>query len=367
MALLKLSLGVSLPKLAALLVIGNAFFIAAEDIALPDIQRRDHTTSTITLTTTAAPITTTVNPRDPTITWKPPGWTVTVALPDHTQVITSPGCLTYSFISPPADHPTSASTVTVTVRDTVTITNPSRLPLTTQTIFPTPTVTLTTPRGTVISVHCTNTLVVSYYDRPDAPATYTFSVWQSTSFITGLCKSTTTRTTTIPGVVLPTTTIQDWEYFSSGSTLATKYSIAILDLTQLTFPGVTTSTRCDPSLNPSPAITTTTVRFNRQSTTTITTKVPDPSACVKPAVNRREADSFDQELAARQVTASPIEIRTVVYTTVTVIDNTIRTLTGTAIVDVVTQSFPRTSIVWTTLTGTETVKVTSRVCPTPAL
>lgn len=377
MALSKSPLRAGLLKIAAVLVVANPILIAAAaaEIALPEIQRRDHTTTTITQTSTASPTTTTVNPLDPTITFRPPGFTVTVGPPDFTSVTTSPGCLTYSFISPPPDHPPVVETVTVTTRSTVTITDTHRLPLTTQTIFPTPTITLTTPRGTVVSVHCTNTLVVSYYDGPDAPATYTFSVWESTSFITGLCKTTTTRTTTIPGVVLPTNTrpLQDWEYFSSGATLATKYSIAILDLTQVTVPGVTTSTRCDPSLNPSPAITTTTVRFNQQSTTTtVTTRVPDPSACsvVGPRVaeGRRDADSFDHHRApeARQVTASPIEVRTVVYTTVTVIDNTIRTLTGTAIVDVVTQSFPRTSIVWTTLTGTQTVSVTSRVCPTAA-
>ncbi|KAM7204708.1 hypothetical protein V8F20_003492 [Naviculisporaceae sp. PSN 640] len=375
MTLLNSPLRASLLKLALVLVAANSFLVGAapdiDNIAQhpPNIHRRDHTTIWVTKTSTLPPATTTVNPRDPTITWPPPGWTITVGPPTSTKIITSPGCLAYSFISPPPDHPAPIATETVTIRNTVTVTDPNRLPLITQTIFPTPTITVTSQQ-TVTSIHCTNTLVVSYYDKPDAPATYTFTQWQSTSFITGLCKATITRSTTIPGVILPTTPpLQDWEYFSDGSTLATKYSIAILDLTQITVPGVTTSTKCDPSLNPSPAVSTWTGRFDHRTTTTVVTRVPDPSACTARSVNVRGANmqgSEDEALEARQVTATPIEVRTVVYTTVTVVNNTIRTLTGTAIVDVVTQSFPRTSLVWTTLTGTETVKVTSRVCPTAA-
>lgn len=374
MALLNSPLRASLLKLALMLVVTNPLFVIADANAnniaqhLPQIHRRDHSTIWVTKTSTLPPATTIVNPRDPTITWRPPGWTVTVGPGTSTKVITSPGCLTYSFISPPPDHPFPTATETVTIRNTITVTDPNRLPLVTQTIFPTPTLTVTTPK-VVTSIHCTNTLVVSYYDKPDAPATYTYSQWQSTAFITGVCKATITRSTTIPGVVLPTTPpLLDWEYFSDGTTLATKYSIAILDLTQITVPGVTTSTKCDPSLNPSPAVSTWTGRFDHRTTTTVVTRVPDPSACAKQAKERGvNMDGVEEEaLKARQATTAPIEVRTVVYTTVTVINNTIRTLTGTAIVDVVTQSFPRTSLVWTTLTETETVKVTSRVCPTAA-
>ncbi|KAK3987355.1 hypothetical protein QBC44DRAFT_331629 [Cladorrhinum sp. PSN332] len=344
MAPLKSGLGAGLLKLIVF-VAANPLWTNAHQV-----EPRDHTTTTVTVTATGAPTTVTVNPRDPTVT-KPPSWTSTVAPPDSISVTTS-GCVSFSFIIPPADHPTSVETVTVTQRSTVTVSNTNRLPLTTQTIWPTPTITVTTPLRTLVSVHCTNTLVVSYYDAPDAPATYTFSWWPSTSYVTGLCKTTTTRTTTIPGVTLPTTTpLADWEWFTEGTTLATKYSIAILDLTQVTIPGVTTATRCN-SLNPSPTITTT-ITLRRSATATVTATVPFTGAC---GLERKRGNTIE----ARQ---APIEVQTVVYTTVTVIDNTIRTLTGTAVLDVVTQSFPRTAIAYATTTETGTVTITQIVCP----
>ncbi|KAK4223498.1 hypothetical protein QBC38DRAFT_487648 [Podospora fimiseda] len=345
MAFIKFSLGITLVKLATLLAVNPAWANANQ------IEQRDHTTTTVTVTATAAPTTITVNPNDPTIT-KPPSWTSTVAPPDFIDVTTT-GCVSYSFIIPEADHPTSVATVTVTQRSTVTVTNTARLPLTTYTLWPTPTVTVTTPLRTLVSLHCTNTLIVSYYDGPDAPATFTFSWWPSTSYVTGLCKTTTTRTTIIPGVTLPTTTpLADWEWFTSGTTLATKYSIEILDLTQITVPGVTTATRCN-SLNPSPTITTT-VTIKRAATATVTATVPFTGAC---GVEKKRYNTIE----ARQ---APIEVQTVVYTTVTVIDNSIQTLTGTAILNVLTQSFPRTVAAYQTVTETGTVTITEIVCPT---
>ncbi|KAK4166851.1 hypothetical protein QBC43DRAFT_204864 [Cladorrhinum sp. PSN259] len=351
-------------RLALFVAAANPFLAGAHEL-----EPRDHTTTTVTVTTTAAPTTVTVNPNDPTITKPPPGWTSTIGPPDFTSVTTS-GCVSFNFIIPPPDHPASTQTVTVTQQSTTTVTNPTRRPLTTQTIWPTPTITVTGPTRTLLSVHCTNTLVVSYYDAADAPATYTFSWWPTTSYVTGLCVTTTTRSTTIPGVTLPTTApLADWEWFTSGTTLATKYSIAILDLTQVTVPGVTTSTRCN-SLNPSPTITTTII-LSRSATTTTTATVT--GACSnnggggggggggEGAKNKRDIHHDDAIIQARQ--QAPIEVQTVVYTTVTVIDNTIRTLTGTAVLDVVTQSFPRTAIAYVTSTvATRTVTVTSSVC-----
>ncbi|KAK4464475.1 hypothetical protein QBC42DRAFT_249591 [Cladorrhinum samala] len=343
MLLCQSNIGAGLLRLA-LFVAANPFGV---QVYAQEVERRDDATRTVTVTTKGAPTTVTVNPRDPTIT-RSAGFTTTVAPPDSTRVKTS-GCVSFSFISPPADRPASVATVTVTQRDTVTATNTDRVPLTTQTVWTTPAITVATPLRTLVSVHCTNTLVVSYYDGPLAPATYTYSYYKSTSYVTGLCKTTTTRTTTIPGVTLPTTKpLADWEWFTSGTTLATKHSVAILELTQVTVPGVTTSTRCN-SLNPT-ITSTTTLTFGRPAST-VTTTIASPSECGK-----------KRDIQARQ---EPIEVQTVVYTTVTVIDNTVRTLTGTAILDVKTQSFPKTAVVYTTRTTAGTTTVTSLVCSLP--
>jgi hypothetical protein len=61
-----------------------------------------------------------------------------------------------------------------------------------------------------------------------------------------------------------------------------------------------------------------------------------------------------EEAAVAEVN-TPVEVKTVVYTTVTVISNTVYTLTGTAVVDVNTQEFPVTRIAYVTNSGVATV------------
>ncbi|KAK4040864.1 hypothetical protein C8A01DRAFT_35134 [Parachaetomium inaequale] len=327
---------------------------------LHSVARRDSTTTT---TTWIAPTTVTVNPRDPTIT-REAGWTTTTGPPPFTSTITS-SCITYDYSYPPADHPPSVTTQTVTARSTVTVTDTNR-PLETQYSFHTPTVTATTPLATYVSYHCLNTLIVQYHSWEYL--TWTWSNWEHTATTTGLCLTTSTRSTTIPGVTLPapdSKSLEDWEYFSEpGQSVATKNSVAIVTDTSATIAGTTTRTVCD-GRNPSP-VTTTTITVTRQSTTTktvtgggqcttVTGRAPEPRA-------RSGAEGAGSGVEARQGGNTPVEVRTVVYTTVTVVSNMALTLTGTAVVDVNTQSFPVTRIAYVTRTGAGVVTATATVC-----
>jgi hypothetical protein len=271
---------------------------------------------------------------------------------------------------PPADHPPSVTTSTVTARSTVTVTDTNR-PLETQYSFHTPTVTATTPLATYVSYHCLNTLVVQYHAWEYL--TWTWSYWEHTATTTGLCLTTSTRSTTIPGVTgLPAPdakTLEDWEYFSvPGQSVATKNSVAIVTDTSATIAGTTTRTVCD-GRNPSP-VTTTTITVTRQSTTTktvtgggqCTTTVAARGGPGARAGSGSGAAGGEGVVEARQGGNTPVEVRTVVYTTVTVVSNTALTLTGTAVVDVNTQSFPVTRIAYVTRTGTGVVTATATVC-----
>lgn len=81
---------------------------------------------------------------------------------------------------------------------------------------------------------------------------------------------------------------------------------------------------------------------------TVTKTVTGPEGCQSDGSRPREANT-------------PVEVHTVVYTTVTVISNTAFTLTGTAVVDVNTQEFPVTRIAYTTVTGVVTGTATETV------
>jgi hypothetical protein len=304
-----------------------------------DIVQRDAAASASTTTTTVwiDPTTVTVNPRDPTIT-REAGWTSTAAPPPFTSTITS-SCVTYSYRLPPGNPVPPVETSTVTTRSTVTVTDTKR-PLTTQFTFHTPTVTVTTPLATYVSYHCLNTLIVQYANWEYL--TWTWSLWEHTATTTGLCLTSSTRSTTIPGVTLPTdtTTLQDWEYFSDGTSVATKNTVAIADDVTSTFPGTVTTTVCKG--NPTPT-TTTTITINRPTATT--------TVCAKGGSRRAEGGNVRREVAAN----TPVEVKTVVYTTVTVISNTVHTFTGTAVVDINTQEFPVTRIAYVTNSAAATV------------
>ncbi|KAK4233832.1 hypothetical protein C8A03DRAFT_38426 [Achaetomium macrosporum] len=314
------------------------------------VARRDSTTTT---TVWIAPTTVTVNPLDPTIT-REAGWTTTTGPPPFTSTITS-SCITYNYSFPPDTRPTTVTTSTVTARSTVTVTDTNR-PLQTQYFFHTPTVTVTTPLATYVSYHCLNTMVVQFADWEYL--TWTWSYWQHVATTTGLCVTSSTRSTTIPGFTLPappTRTLEDWEYFSEpGVSVVTKNTVAIATDTTETFSGTTTVTVCD-SRNPHPT-TTTTVTVTKQATATKT--VTGGGGCA--AVTSTKGPKRARGEAAAAV-GTPVEVHTVVYTTVTVISNEVYTLTGTAVVDVNTQEFPVTRIAYTTTTGSG-VTVTETVC-----
>lgn len=304
------------------------------------MERREHYTSTVFVTVTAAPVTETVNPLDPTIT-KSAGWTITSGPGPSISTITS-SCISYSHRLPPVNHEPEVVTYTFTTRGTVTATDTDR-PLTTQTEYHTPVVTVSTARATYFSYHCLNTLVVSYADFPGA--VYTWSSHSATTYTTNVCLTSSTRSTTLPGITLPAnpqTPLQDWEYFSSTN-LATKYTVAVISTTIVAYPGTTTSTICN---NPSPTVTNT-LTITRQPTTT-TVLIPCQNGITGsgsgPGITRRDAPE-----------KTPVEVHTVVYETVTVIDNAIQTLTGTAVVDVVTAEFTRTRVEYVTRVGVATV------------
>jgi len=340
--------------------------IAASPVQAKAVALRDTTTTT---TVWIAPTTVTVNPLDPTIT-REAGWTTTAGPPPFTSTITS-SCITYNYSYPPDKEPTTVTTQTVTARSTVTVTDTDR-PLETQYSFHTPTVTVTTPLATYVSYHCLNTMVLQYADWEYL--TYTFTYWQHVTSTTGLCLTTSTRLTTIPGVTLPTPptrTLEDWEYFSvPGISVVTKNTVAIAtDTTVAAGKDVTTTyTVCD-SRNPRPT-TTTTVTITRHSTSTTTETVTGGAGCAATTdapKARSVSEVVGNSIKEREAAAAadtPVEVRTVVYTTVTVISNSVYTLTGTAVVDVNTQEFPVTRIAYTTMTGTgeATVTRTATIC-----
>ncbi|KAL2163036.1 hypothetical protein VTH06DRAFT_6872 [Thermothelomyces fergusii] len=178
--------------------------LAGSATALPveggTVARRDVTVTT-TKTVTAAPTTVTVNPLDRTVT-RDAGWTTTVGPPAFTSTITS-DCITYSYSYPPSSEATTVVTTTVTERSTVTVTD-TKLPPQTHTTWYVPTVTATKPTATYISYHCTNTMVVQYADWEYL--TWTWTHWRNVATTTGLCLTTSTRSTTLPGLetLLPT-------------------------------------------------------------------------------------------------------------------------------------------------------------------
>ncbi|KAL2257291.1 hypothetical protein VTK26DRAFT_379 [Humicola hyalothermophila] len=209
------------PKLSPwALLLHLANLVSASPIQPRALVERD---TTVTTTVFIEPTTITVNPNDPTIT-RDAGWTTTVGPPPITNTITS-SCITYDFSYPP-EFSTSTTTETVTTRSTITVTDTTR-PLQTHFSFHTPTVTVTTPRGTVVSLHCLNTMVVQYHSWEHL--TWTWSQWAHTAVTTGLCVTTSTRSTTIPGATPPAATatraLEDWEYFGEpGQSVVTKHS-----------------------------------------------------------------------------------------------------------------------------------------------
>ncbi|EAQ86398.1 predicted protein [Chaetomium globosum CBS 148.51] len=330
-----------------------ATLILASPLKAKPVAERNHASSTTTTTTWLKPTTVTVNPRDPTIT-RDAGWTTTTGPPPFTSTITS-SCITFDWRYPPEGHEPTVSTATVTARSTITVTDTDR-PLQTQYEFYLPTVTVTTPLATYVSYHCLNTLVVQYHDWEYL--TWTWSNFAHTATTTGLCVTTSTRSTTIPGVTLPSPPprpLEDWEYFSvPGVSVVTKHTVAIATDTSVVFPGTTTRTVCD-SRNPHPTITTPFTIHRPSTTVTATETVTE--ACADKV--RRQGGSGTGEGSR---VYPPVEVRTVVYTTVTVIDNTVSTLTGTAIVDINTQQFPVTRVAYTTVAGTSVATVTETVC-----
>lgn len=127
----------------------------------------------------------------------------------------------------------------------------------------------------------------------------------------------------------------------------------MIDITA-TIPGTTTRTVCN---NPGQT-TTTTFSITRQPTTS-TVYVAHPWECTR--------SSGAEKARREEATNTPVEVHTVVFTNVTVVDNTAMTLTGTAVVDVNTQTFVQTRIAYTTTTGTGVATLTSWVCSLPTL
>ncbi|KAK0664535.1 hypothetical protein QBC41DRAFT_349885 [Cercophora samala] len=303
-----------------------------------DIHKRHHSTLTLTITNLLPAVTVTANPSDPTITL-PAQFTHTAGTPTFTSTTTQ-DCLSYSFLYPPANHPPSTITLTHTTRPpTVTVHDPNRK-ITTRTVVTTPTITITKPTNTVIYRHCPKTLVVSYADHE-------FLTWSWTEYaagvtrVTGTCLTSSTRSTTIPNVTLPTATktLEDWEYFSQGGTIATKYSVAVVYEDFVTLRERYTSTICEAGQT---VEWTTTVRVSRPVVTTTVV-----GGCGGGSLGRRAGEE------------GPVRVERVVYTTVTVVGNEVRTLTGTAVVDVRAATFTRTRMAFST-EGGRTVTVCGR-------
>ncbi|KAK4202370.1 hypothetical protein QBC40DRAFT_305206 [Triangularia verruculosa] len=324
--------------LSSLLIGLSAACLAAASPVITDspknLLKRHHQTTTVTVTTWASAVTVTQNPSDPTIT-RPAFITRTVGTPTFTSTITR-ACLSYSFLYPPEGHGPNTQTYTYQTRSTITIFDAAKR-TTTRTVEVIPTVTVTKPTNTVIYYHCPNTLVVSFVDHESL-------TWSWTQYAAGIthvtvsCLTSSTRSTTIPGITLPTTTktLADWEYLHDGLTIATKYSVAVLYEAFPTMTELFTSTVCNAGQT---VDWTTTVRVTpRQTTRTVTEEGPGCTQSEAGGLERRQG--------------TPVRVETVVYTTVTVVDNTPMTLTGTAVVDVHTAVFTRTRVKYETVTAT---------------
>ncbi|KAK4184979.1 hypothetical protein QBC35DRAFT_32485 [Podospora australis] len=332
-----------------------------------DKVRRDHEWATITKTVTSATSTSTLKIPFTTTVTTAGRWTSTVVVgdPPYTYTTTTAPCITYSWITFAPRHETQTVTTTSTAYlTTVTATPTYWVP--TFTVYvdgPATTVTRTTtyqyPTQTVRQ--CASTLVIDLIDHPGA--TFTYSNYAATHTVSGLCLTPVTRSTDIPGVTLPTREAGDDEFFTSGATQATKTSIApIQELTDTFIQDTTTVTAC--VSNPTPISTrwTITVTYAEKTTT-----VPEhlDQLCRTPTYGkpRVTGDALQGRQEVTSVPPTPVRVETVVYTTLTVIDNTVRTLTGTAVVDYFTQSFPKTvaTYVQTTILGS-TYTVPSYTC-----
>ncbi|KAL2265217.1 hypothetical protein VTJ83DRAFT_6317 [Remersonia thermophila] len=355
---------------ACLLQLAAATPVKADN---PAIVRRDKTVTVTEEATSFVTYTATVNPLDPTVT-STATWTWSTVVPSSitTQTITT-DCITYEHVLPPPgpDTTTTTTTVTRTYGTTLTVTDANRQPLTTYTTTSTPAVTITTQANTYHRYHCTNTMVVSYADWEHL--TWTWSVAHpGRPTTTDVCLTTVTRSTTIPGFAAPSGTAEpaDWEWFTEpGVTRVTKKTVAIWTDTSVELGsgdgGVFTV--CN-SLNPRPVVTSTWTAVTQTTTRTQTVTsqaagCATPTPTPPPGLQRRARGG---KLEGRQKSTwfddlPPREVLTVVYTTVTVVDNTVHTLTGTAVVDVLTQVFPTTRVKYTTITGTGRV-VTETVC-----
>ncbi|KAK0710423.1 hypothetical protein B0T21DRAFT_415979 [Apiosordaria backusii] len=324
---------------------------AATNIPKNPLPKRHHSTTTLTITTWLPAITTTRNPSDPTVTL-PALITHTAGTPTFTSTITQP-CLSYSFLYPPESHPPDILTFTYETRSTITVYDTAKK-TTTRTVLTTPTVTFTKPINTVISRYCPNTLVVSYVDHEHL--TWSWTQWAGgITHITGVCLTSSTRSTTIPGVTLPTgttKTLEDWEYFSEGGTVATKYSVGVVYEAFPTVEGRYTSILCEGGQT---VETTSTVRVTRQlGTTTVT----GGAGCTKGAGRRGGTKGGTEVGGMGRRQQQPVRVETVVYTTVTVVGNQVMTLTGTAVVDVNRAVFTRTRVRYETVTRGEGATVT---------
>jgi hypothetical protein len=307
--------------------------------------------------------TVTVNPSDPTITVTAAG-AVTSYVPEFitTTTITT-NCITYQESFPPPKSVSRATKTWTATYTTVTTVTDTNRPIQTQTSTYWPTVTVTTSGKSYLEYHCTNTMVIAYADWEYL--TYTWINDYDVHWVTTACLTSITRSTTIPGFSLPSepeTTNADWEWFTDPDTTHVTKHTVVVRLEDFASRFGYTSTEC---VNPSPVTTRTytAVRETTTYTTTVTSSVP---GCVTPTPgvkDKREGDEIE-ERQVRSTTewweeyrGTPVEVQTVVYTTVTVISNTVYTLTGTAVVDVVTEVFPTTrgTITTRTVTGAMTV------------
>ncbi|KAK4205481.1 hypothetical protein QBC40DRAFT_320325 [Triangularia verruculosa] len=319
--------------------------------------KRDHVWSTITKTVTIETTTFYAHPTTTTTITTTGRWTSTAweYSPPYTYTTTTPPCITYGYITFAPRHETQTVTHTKTAYlTTVTVTPTYWVPTWTAIVeLPKIITTTVSPEYPTQTVRvCASTLVIDLIDHPDA--TYTYTYYAAATIVPGPCLDSTTRSTTIPGVSLPTREPADADYFSPGATRATKTSIApVVELTQVTLPGTTTVTDC--ALNPTPISTYWTISVTyAEATTTVTTH--NDQLCGTRTYGKPRPQTADAEVEKRQVTSVPAtlaKVETVVYTTLTVIDNTVRTLTGTAVVDYFTKSFPKTvaTYVKTTVVG----------------
>jgi hypothetical protein len=390
-----------------ILFFGLVIYAAASPLQL-DIRRESDFTTTVT--TWAAPNTVTVNPSDPTV-WRPV-YTRTI-WPFTTTVVITSGCVTYTGIYPPEDptglsttKPASTSTslttatITVTTRSTVTETRTDR-PITTKYSVTTPTVSKLTGR-TDYSTKCTNTLVRSFYVPTIHTYTYTTASVYTRIFKTEVCMTSVTRWATIPGVTLtyePYTA--DWDRFTTGTIVTTPEPLwSSTQVTVTTDTAIETEVVCD---NPGTRTTSTyyTVTMTPSTSTVYRQRADCSSSSIQPPAatptappvlaGRGSLHEDAQEgrvktmivaepvLVVRQGSylqdsgvklprqappvITPVEVQTITYTTAVLLNGTVTTLTGTAVVDVYTRTFTTIAMVGHTVTATATIY--SSVCSVP--